>query len=82
VQSTSDHQVQNQPEVTLDTNCYSLADSAQFAHDTAFHAVKRRLYGPKQEGACQPDPLDRLRNDTRFERSNIRGDIWQFRHTD
>jgi hypothetical protein len=80
VQPASNHQVQHQPEVALHSNRDSLADSPQFADDAALHIRYWGLRRSKQKRACQSHSFDRLRDDARFECSDVGGDIRQFRH--
>src|SRR6266849_5810311 len=68
------HQVQHQPEIALNSNRDSLADSPQFAHDAAFHVRNRGVRGSKQKGAGNSCSLDRLRDDARFECSDVGGE--------
>jgi len=72
--------VQHEPEVAFYSNRDSLADSAQFAHNPAFHTRERRLYGSKQKRARQSHSVDRLPHNAWFECADIGGDIRQLRH--
>ena len=81
VQPASNHQVQHYPEIAVDSYCDSLADSAQFAHRSAFYIGDGRLCGSKQEGACQSHLFDPAPQDAGFESGDVSGNVRQFRHT-
>ena len=49
MQSAGNHQVEHQPEVTLEADGDALANAAQFAGDAAFGADQRRVDGSQQE---------------------------------
>ena len=74
------HQVQNEPEFAFYSDRDALADSPEFAHDTALHICEWRLDGSKQERVRQSNALERFREDAWFEWSDVGGDIRQFRH--
>src|SRR6266478_1785264 len=80
VEPAGNHQVQNEPEVASCCDRDSLADSPEFAHDTALRICEWRLRGSKQERARQSNAFKRLREDAWFECSDVGGDIRQFRH--
>src|ERR1043166_5142041 len=60
VQTTCDHQVQNQPEVVLHPDSDTFADPLQTAHRTAFHFLQRRIRRTEQKGTGHTYRLDRL----------------------
>src|SRR5450631_809173 len=66
VQTTSNHQVQHQPEIAFYADGNSLADSPQLAHYAALHARDWRLRGAQQKGACQSHVLNGLPDDAGF----------------
>jgi hypothetical protein len=72
--------VKDQPEVVLYADCYALAYSSQFADFAAFGVFKWGLRGSQEEGALQPDALEGLTYYARFQRGDVGGDVWQFRH--
>ena len=80
MQPSGDHQVEHQPEIAFDADCNALPNAAQFANRAALNARKWRIDGAQQEDGCQPNPLERLAEDARFERSDVGGDVGQFRH--
>ena len=48
--------------------------------DAALDARERRLDGAQQKRAGKAHPLQRLADDARLQRADIRGDVGQFRH--
>jgi hypothetical protein len=75
VQTSSDHQVKHQPDVTIYTDRDSFANPPQFAHGAALNICNWRLHGSKQKRARKANPLDRLPNDPWFEGADVGGDI-------
>src|SRR5947209_18631388 len=63
VQSSSNHQMQHQPEITLESKRNALTDSPQLTHNATFDARNRWLCSPKQKGARNLHSLERLPND-------------------
>jgi hypothetical protein len=80
VQPARNHQVQDEPKIAFHSNGDSLADSPQFAHNSAFDLRKGRLGGAKQKGAGESNSFERLRKDASFECSDVGGDIRQLGH--
>jgi hypothetical protein len=80
VQSSGNHQVQDEPEFTFYANCDSFADSSQFADYSAFYTAKGWLNGSEQKGARQPHSDNWLTDNARFKHADVSGDIGQFRH--
>jgi hypothetical protein len=80
MQAASDHQVKRKPEIVLQANNDALADAPHLADNFSLHGSQRRLRGPQQEGAGQTHALQRLTNNPRFKRTDVGGNIWQFRH--
>src|SRR2546430_8157540 len=80
VQPACNHQVQHQPKIAFYSNRDTLADSPQLANDATLHTCNRWLCGSKQKRASKPYSNERPPDDAWFERSNVRGDIRQFRH--
>jgi len=80
VEPAGNHQVQGEPEIAFYSDRDALADSPEFAHDTALHMCEWGLGGSKQERARQASALKRLREDAWFKCSDVGSDIRQFRH--
>ena len=80
MEPAGNHQVQGEPEIAFYSDGDALADSPEFAHDTALHIGEWRLGGSKQERARHSNALKRLREDAWFECSDVGSDIRQFRH--
>src|ERR1700732_5166697 len=73
--------MQHQPEVFLQSNGDSFADSPQFANDASVYFVNRWLRTSKQKSTCNSNSNKSLTDDARFQRSHIGNDIRQFRHS-
>src|SRR5579864_2493102 len=80
MQTASDHQVKNQPEVVIYSNCDTFANPPQCAHASSFNTRNRRFYGTQEKGTCQPHLLDRLADNTRLKRSDISSDVGKLGH--
>jgi hypothetical protein len=74
--------VQHQPEIPIHTDSDAFADAPQFAHSAAFHLRNRRFHSAQQKHVRETHSLDRLADDTWFQRADIGGDIGQLRHGD
>jgi hypothetical protein len=80
VESTGDHQVNHEPEISFDPNGDPLADASQLPDGSAFDGGDAGFRSPKYKRAGEPDPLDGLAEDSGFKCANIRDDIRQFGH--
>src|SRR5437899_815948 len=76
MEAACDHQVQHEPEIPFYPNRDTFADSPEFADDFCFNRPNGRLHRAKQKRAGQAHSFEWLA----FERSDVCGDIWQFRH--
>jgi hypothetical protein len=73
--------MKHQPEIAVQPDGDALADASQFADDTAFYALKRRLCGSKQKGARQSNPQEWMANNARLKRTDISGYVREFGYT-
>lgn len=80
MQAPGNHQVQNQPEIALHSECDSLSDPAQFLNGASFHPLERRGHATQQKWIAQAHPLELLPKHARFECGDVSGDIGQFWH--
>ena len=80
MQTTGNHQVENEPEVLIDADGNALADAAQLADGAALEVLKRRVHGAKEKRTREADANERLAEDAGFERGDIGGDVGEFRH--
>src|ERR1700683_399021 len=80
MEPSSDHQVQDQPQIPFHTDRDTLPDSPQLANFAAFHTRQRRFHRSKQEHICEADSLDGLREDALFKGRDVSGDVGQLRH--
>src|ERR1700722_2976756 len=75
VQAAGNHQVKDQPEITVEADSNALADAAQFPHYAAFHAGNGRPGGSQQKGAGDAHVFERPADNARLKRADIGGDI-------
>src|ERR1700741_1157760 len=80
MQAPGDHQMQNEPEIAFYADGDALADAAKFADDFAFDIADGRLCSSKQKRARQAHAFERLADDSRFQRGEVRRDVWKLRH--
>jgi hypothetical protein len=80
VQTTGDHQMQDEPEIAIHSNGDAFADAAKFADDTPFGIGKWRLGGSEEEGARDSNAHKRLANNAGFEYGEVGGDVGEFWH--
>jgi hypothetical protein len=71
--------VKDQPEVVLYADCYALAYSSQFADFAAFGVFKWGCAVRRRKALCSL-ALEGLTYYARFQRGDVGGDVWQFRH--
>jgi hypothetical protein len=71
--------MQNEPQVSFDSDCNAFANTTQFSHCSTVHISYWRLCCAKQERARQANSLDRLRQYSRFESVDISSYIRKFR---
>ena len=71
MQATGDHQVKNQPEITLYSDCDAFANAPQFAHHSTLDTLERRLRSPKKKDARQPHSQEWLPDDAWLKRTDI-----------
>src|SRR6266567_814083 len=58
MQTPSDHQMQDQPQVVFHSNRDTLADMPQLAHPQTFNTRDGRFHRAQQERTCQPHMFD------------------------
>jgi len=59
MEASGDHQGQDQPQVIIEADGDSFADSAQLTDRFAFNATERRIDASQQKGADEPHMLER-----------------------
>jgi hypothetical protein len=82
VKAAGNNEVQDEPEVAVNSNGDAFANAAEFADDTAFGVGEWRLDGAKEERTRDSNALERLTNDAGFEGGEVGGDIGEFGHAD
>ena len=80
VQPSGDHQMEHQPDIALDSDRDSFADTADFANCAAFRVGDGWLRGAEQKGVGDADAFERLPEDARLERVRVGENVRQFRH--
>jgi hypothetical protein len=80
-QAAGNHQVNDEPKIILNSDRDPLADAPDSSDDATFDAGERGGDGAKQKRTCDPDLLDRLSEDSRFDRPDVSGDVGEFRHS-
>ena len=63
VEPPGDHQVQHQPQLVVQPQGDPLADAADLPDGLAARRIERRIEGPDEERAVDPDPLETLADD-------------------
>ena len=72
VEPPGDHQMQHQIELIIEVKHDALAEPRQLAHRQPFEGFQRRIDGPQQERAAEPNALQLLADDARFQRARDR----------
>jgi hypothetical protein len=80
VQAARNHQVQNEPQVVLDTNTDPFAKPSQPGYLPALHTGDWRHGGAQQKRTRESDPLYGSALNSLLESLNVDGDVGQFRH--
>src|SRR5215467_4982824 len=80
VKAAGDHQVQNKPEIVLQTNANTLAHSPEAEHLLAFCLLDGRNRGPNQRRRHDADLFQLSSADARLQRIEINHDVREFRH--
>lgn len=81
MQTSSNHQVENDPEIPLQSYRDAFANPFQLNYRPPLSAADRRLDCSQKKGTAQADMLQGLVQDARFERADVRRDVRQLRHT-
>lgn len=80
MEAPGDHEVQDEPEVVVETDGDSLADSAQFPDGLAFDAAQWWVDTAQQKGAGEAHMFEWLAEDPLFEGFDVDDDVGQFGH--
>ena len=82
VQTAGNHQVQDQPEVVVESNGDAFADSPQPGHLAAKRRFERGIGGAEQKRSADQDVVERFPANALIERFDIDDDIRQLWHFD
>src|SRR5215831_19016849 len=69
VQPARDHQVDHEPQISVEAESDPFSDAPQTADGSAFHGGNGRVGGPEDEWTGDPHSLKRLARDSVFERA-------------
>ena len=80
MQASSDHQVEDQPEIAFEADGDALADAPQLADRAALEVLKGRVHGAKEKRAGKANAFEGFVKDARFEGGEIGGDVGELGH--
>jgi len=80
VQATGDHEVQDKPEIVVETDGDALGDAAERADGVAFGGREGLVGGAEEKGAVETDVFERLIEDAGLKGSEVGGDVGKFGH--
>ena len=80
MEAAGDHEVEDQPEVALESDGDAFPDAPQFADLLFFGRLERRVDRAQQKRTGQTDALEGLPEDARFERFDVNRDVGQLGH--
>lgn len=75
MQPAGDHQMEDEPEVAVETDRDALAEAVDVSHHTTLTGGNRRVGGTHQEQRANRDTLERMAEDARTQRFDIDGDV-------
>ncbi len=79
-QPPRDHEVQHDEVVVVETERDALAEPTELLHHAPRHVGDRGIDGPQQEGARDPERLERAAHHARSQRFQIDDDVRQLGH--
>ena len=82
VEAAGDHQMEDEPEIVVDSDGDALADAAELDDFMAEGVVDGRIGGTKKKGAGNLNTAQRLAEDARSEGVEVNDDIRQLGHFD
>jgi len=80
MQPAGDHEVDDQPQIVVESNGDTLADSLKFAYRMSLNIAKGRLRRAQYEGVAQAHALKGLTGNARLERAQVGFDIRELGH--
>jgi hypothetical protein len=80
MEAAGNHEVENEPQVVLDSDGNAFADAAKCADGAAFDAGEWRLDGAEKKGAGEADAFEGLAEDAGVEGRDIGSNVREFRH--
>jgi hypothetical protein len=75
VQPSGNHEMDDQPQIVVEANGHTFADSLKAAHGVSLHRGERRFGAAQQECAGEAHLEQRLADDSLLERADIRGNV-------
>jgi hypothetical protein len=80
MQPAGDHQVQNQPQISLEAEADPFAKPPQLDNLFAFYTGQRRYGRPQKKRTCKTDAFENTALDSFLESLDINNDVRQLRH--
>jgi hypothetical protein len=80
MQTSGNHQMQDQPEVIFESECDPFANAAKRNNLLSFAFRDWWNGGPKEKGAADTNASKRLAGNTTVQSIEINRDVWQLRH--
>jgi cyanophycinase len=80
MQSSGDHQVDDEPDAIVEAYCHPLTDARKTVNGPPFSGGQWRFGGAQQEYTTQPHFDELLADDTGLEGTDVRANVWQLGH--
>lgn len=80
MKASGDHQMEDEPEVVFEADADAFAEAAEVDDSFARGVGERRSCGAEEKRADDADGVEGLAENARFERFDVNGDVWEFRH--
>src|ERR1051326_5555244 len=80
VQPPGDHEMDDEPEIVVETNGDALADAAKRGHAMSKNRRQRRVRGAQKRWPGREDLFEHLAEDAALQSFNVNDDIGQFGH--
>jgi hypothetical protein len=81
MQASGNHKVEDEPDVTVESEGDAFADAFEVLDGAAFDAGERRLDGAEKERIPEAHTFEGLSDDSRGERVDVSEDIRKLRHS-
>ena len=80
VKAAGDHEMNHEPEITVDTDGDALADAAEGTDGFSLDRGNRRIDGAEDKDAGKAHVFECCAKDARLEGGDVGGDVGEFRH--